>query len=224
MKSLLLAVMITLSLAAFPSAFAAGQESGGRVQDRLPAAVISGFRSAQFGDGESELLPKIAKDLGIDVKAIKADTHPVERTRLLVAEANNLIPDSGTASVAYILGANTKTLMQVNVVWTASTDRASLERIGNTANILRDHLQGKGSYAKDSVAVNARLPDDSVLVFRGTDAGGHMVVLHLVPPPPKAVADGKNGGEAPEVRAVLRLSYIEKPNAPDVLKLAPSAF
>lgn len=212
------------ALAPLPAG-AAGQDKPAAVQAATPAAGIGGFRSAQFGDGENELRPKIAKDLGVSVNDIKTDTHPVERTRLLVAQSSSLLPDSGPATVAYILGANSKTLMQVNVVWNvAPGNRAELERIANTANTLREHLLGKGGYVKESLAVNAQLPDGSVLVFRGVDAQGHMVVLHLVTqstPPPEA---GKGAGKQPEMGAVLRLSYIEKPAAPDVQKLAPSAF
>lgn len=228
MKVLLRIVMVGLPLAGTLAPLPAGaaeKEKATTTQVPAPAAGIIGFRSAQFGDGEAELRSKIAKDLGVNVNDIKAETHPVERTRLLVAQATNLLPDSGPATVAYILGASSKTLMQVNVVWTATAgNRAELERIANTANTLRDHLLSKGGYVKESLAANAQLPDDSVLVFRGADAQGHLVVLHLVTQTAPPAADGKNAAKQAENGAVLRLSYVQKPGNPDVLKLAPSAF
>ena len=219
------AVVLVGALIGMP-AQAAAKDKETPSQSQAPTVTITGFRSAQFGDSESQLLPKIAKDLGIDAKSITADTHPVERTRFLLAEAKNLLPDSGTASVAYILGATSKALMQVNVVWTvAPGDKAGLERVAATANALRDHLAGKGAYVKDGMALNARLPDGSILVFRGADAQGHMVALHLVvQPATPPQEEKKDDGTSPEMGAILRLSYMEKPGAPDVLKLAPSAF
>jgi hypothetical protein len=228
MKALLRVVMVGVPLACALTAvptWAAEKDRPAPAQVPAPAAGITGFRSALFGDGEAELRSKIVKDLGVNANEIKAETHPVERTRLLVAQANSLLPDSGPATVAYILGANSKTLMQVNVVWTAAAgNRAELERIANTANTLREHLLGKGGYVKESLAVNAPLSDDSVLVFRGADALGHMVVLHLVTQKALSAPEGKDAAKPAEAGAVLRLSYIQKPDTPDVLKLAPSAF
>lgn len=228
MKALLRIVIIGLPLAgtlASLPARAVEKEKSTTTQAPEPAADITGFRSARFGDGEAELRPKIAKDLGVNVNDIKVETHPVERTRLLAAQATDLLPDSGPATVAYILGASSKTLMQVNVVWAATAgNRVELERIANTANTLRDHLLGKGGYVQESLAANAQLPDGSVLVFRGADVKGRLVVLHLVTQTAPTAADGKDAAKQAENGAVLRLSYIQKPDTPDVFKLAPSAF
>lgn len=187
--------------------------------DQRAAVEINGFRSARFGATEEELRPLIAKDLGVDPKDIRNEVHPVERTRSLVAVVENLLPDSGSAAVAYILGASSKRLMQVNVVWSSpSADKTALERMAGTANALRDHLLHKGRYAKDRVVANAKLPDGSILVFQGEDDKHRMVSLHLVVSPPNDDAEKSIGGVA------LRLSYIEKPGTPDVFKIAPSAF
>lgn len=233
MKAIILSALI--AAAAFPAAAAVPQQSapGGvpaalhPVKDEKPApapqqaeaaptVVIDGFRSARFGATEQELVPLIAKDLGIAEKDIRGEDNSVERTHALVGASETVMPDSGRATVAYILGATSKRLMQVNVVWTAPVkDKAATERLANTANTLRDFFIRKGTYAKNSLAANAKLPDNSVLVFRGADEKGRLIVLHLIVNSQKSETDGT---------ATLVLSYIEKPGAPDVFKLAPSAF
>lgn len=185
-----------------------------------PAVEIAGFRSAQFGATETEVRAAIAKDFHTDSGSIRAGTNPVERTRVLAATADNVLPDSGKAEVAYILGAKTKRLIQVNIVWHAANDQADMNRVVNDANVLRDYFVRKGSYAKGSLAANAKLPDGSVLVFRGADAKGHLILLHLV-----LKAEQAKGAKPARVDgATLILSYVEDPKAPDVFTLSPSAF
>ena len=92
-------------------------------------------------------------------------------------------------------------------------------------NALAAYFLDKGSYAKDSVAVNQGLPDGTVLVFRGTDAKGRMVVLQLVPITDPG-ADKKVTKDKPVEfkKAVLRLSYIANPLKPDVFRIEKGRF
>ncbi len=67
------------------------------------------------------------------------------------------------------------------------------------------------------MAVNSKLPDGSVSVFRGIDGSGRMVVLLLVNPPAKE-------GEPANQNINLRLSCIENPDSPDIYKIKKDDF
>ena len=86
----------------------------------------------------------------------------------------------------------------------------------DTANYLRKHFLSKG-FRKESLTVNEKLSDGSVLVFRGSDSRGKMVVLLLVNP-------RSNEGELPNQNINLRLSYIVNPSSPDIYKTKEGDF
>ena len=64
---------------------------------------------------------------------------------------------------------------------------------------------------------HARLNDGSVLIFRGKDEKGRMVILRLSNPQPNAKKDD-------ELKISLTLSYIEKPEQPDTFQLKDDDF
>ncbi|HAK37520.1 MAG TPA: hypothetical protein DCM60_04660, partial [Nitrospina sp.] len=96
---------------------------------------------------------------------------------------NDLLPDSGKASLFYVFGFNSKRLIQVNVLWGRTTEeKPDPQRVVDTANQLRTHFLNQG-FQKKGLAVNSKLPDGSVPAFRGVDAKGRRVILLLVNPP-----------------------------------------
>ena len=64
---------------------------------------------------------------------------------------------------------------------------------------------------------HARLNDGSVLIFRGKDQKGRMVLLRLSNPQPTEKKDEK-------MKIALSLSYIEKPLQPDAFQLKENDF
>ena len=79
-----------------------------------------------------------------------------------------------------------------------------------------NHLLRK-RYQDDGLVAHARLNDGSVLIFRGKDQKGRMVLLRLSDP---QSSNKDNGG----LKIALNLSYIEKPGQPDVYKLKEGDF
>ncbi|MBF0354415.1 MAG: hypothetical protein HQL43_04160 [Alphaproteobacteria bacterium] len=193
-------------------------------QATLSPAQIEGFRSARFGYAESELRAAMRKDLGVSDKDIVAASNDTERTSSLTAKANNLLPDSGMATVSYILGARAKKLIQVNVLWGGvEPGAANLATLVGLSNSLRGYFLEQGSYVKETLLANQPLDDGTVLVFRGADDKGRMVLLRLVPEPKKE-RDKNAPKDAREAHGMLLLSYIENPKNPDVFRIEKGQF
>lgn len=196
--------------------------SGAPTAAAVEPATIDGYRSARFGMTEAEVKKAIKADLSVDdpAKAVNA----AERTSVLIVAGRNLIPDSPPAAVSYILGATTAKLIQVNIVW-GEKGGADAKQIVPIANALATYFLDKGSYAKDSVAVNQNLPDGTVLVFRGADAKGRMVVLQLTPIIDPAEAKKATKDKPVELKkATLKLSYVANPTKPDVFRIEKGRF
>ena len=70
---------------------------------------------------------------------------------------------------------------------------------------------------EDGLVAHARLNDGSILIFRGKDQKGRMVLLHLSNPQP-------NDKNSEGIKMTLSLSYIEKPGRPDAYQLEDGAF
>ena len=64
---------------------------------------------------------------------------------------------------------------------------------------------------------HARLNDGSILIFRGKDQNGRMVLLRLSNPQP-------NDKNKEDLKITLSLSYIEKPEKPDAYQLKDDDF
>lgn len=196
--------------------------SGAPTSAAVEPATIDGYRSARFGMTEAEVKKAIKADLSVDDPA--KTVNAVERTSVLSVAGRSLIPDSPPATVSYILGATTAKLVQVNIVW-GEKGGADAKQIVPIANALAAYFLDKGSYAKDSVAVNQNLPDGTVLVFRGADAKGRMVILQLTPIIDPAEAKKATKDKPVELKkATLKLSYVANPAKPDVFRIEKGRF
>ena len=179
-------------------------------------AKIDGFRSAKFGVNERDVMKAIFRDFKIKRKKVSRVEHPIEKTVSLGVNVEKLLPNSGPAKVFYILGHKTKRLIHVNVIWgKPATPKPDAENVVATANQLRNHLAQK-SYVKDGLAINTQLTEGVILVFQGLDKKGRAVKLVLVNPQGDPEKIGKN--------ISLTLSYIEKPNKPDVFRIKDGDF
>jgi hypothetical protein len=180
-------------------------------------AVVNGFRSADFGMKERDVIKAIKDDFGIGKKQVSRKVHPNEKTVTLGIEIKKLLPESGTAKVYYILGYKSKRLIHINVIWGKPvTKDPNAESVVATANQLRNHFAQK-KYQKEGFALNAQLGEGVILVFQGKDRKGRAARLLLNNP--KAEKDKKAGKGI-----VLTLSYIEKPQDPDVFRIKDGDF
>lgn len=180
-------------------------------------AVVNGFRSAQFGMNERDLIKAIRNDFGIGKNKISRQVHPNEKTITLGITVSKLLPESGEAKVFYILGYKSKRLIHINVIWGRPVMKdPNAEAVVATANQLRNHFVQK-KYQKEGFALNAQLGEGVILVFQGKDRKGRAARLLLSNPKSE---DDKKAGE----NIALTLSYIEKPEDPDVFRIKEGDF
>lgn len=177
---------------------------------------LTGFRSAKFGTDEMQVRDAIAKDFGKAVN-IKQSINPAERTRSLTIRILDVLPDGGTADIAYVLGYQTKKLIQVSVVWSKTTDPTiTAEKLVADADVLRANFASQG-YKADTIISDVAVKN-GILVFRGSDVAGHTTALLLEG---RTTADKDRKVFTP---VSLVLLYIADPKHPDVFRLAPGQF
>jgi uncharacterized protein YgiM (DUF1202 family) len=188
-----------------------------KVERKKPWANIEGFRSAKFGMGRAEVTKAIFEDFGIASRNITIIKHPKELTQSLAVTVEQLLPKSGKSQVVYVFGYKSKRLMQVNIFIGHGVDRSvTAQQVVNSGNYLGNHLLRK-RYQDDGLVAHARLNDGSVLILRGKDQKGRMVILRLSDP---QSSNKDNEG----LNIGLNLSYIEKPGQPDIYQLKEGDF
>lgn len=225
--ALMLVAMVAGTLAGLPLPAAAQSSSetpatgDTQATEAPPPHAVTGFRTARFGDDEAAVRAAIAVDFKLDDTAIERTENPVEATTALQVTVDDLLPGSGTASISYIFGYQSKVLVQVSVSWGPPIDiAADPARVVNTASRLRGYFLGLG-FVAETVVTNQQLPNGSIMFFRGADADGRLVAMQLTPlraPPPA------EGEEPPPPRMGLVLSYVADPKNPDVFTIEKGAF
>ena len=187
------------------------------VKNKKPFARIEGFRSAKFNMSMDQVKKAIYKDFKLSDDKIDSVKHPQEQTNSLAVTVEKLVPTSGKSRVVYVFGYKTKRLIQVNILMGHPVDTDSTpQQIVDSGNLLGNHFFKK-RYQEDGLVAHARLSDGSVLIFRGKDEKGRMVILRLSNPQPNAKKDDK-------LKISLTLSYIEKPEQPDTFQLKDDDF
>jgi hypothetical protein len=132
-------------------------------------AEVAGFRSARFGMTEAEVRAAIQKDFKVKSDAIQSEENKAEQTHALVVAVPDVLPGGGSASISYVLGFKTKTLIQVGITWSKATDdKMTPEQLFSNANVLRAHFIGSG-YKPETVSTNMPI-NGGILMFRGSDA------------------------------------------------------
>jgi len=214
-KQIFCTLFLIIIVLSFSGTGWAKPESGNGISQKW--AEVNGFRSAQFGMNERDIIKAIKNDFGIGKKQISRIAHPNEKTVTLGVSVTKLLPESGPAKIFYILGYKTKRLIHINVVWgKPATKNPNAEAIVAAANQLRNHFVQK-KYQKEGFALNAQLGEGIILVFQGKDRKGRAARLLLSNP--KAEVDTKAGENI-----ALTISYIEKPEDPDVFKIKEGEF
>ncbi|MDP6816573.1 MAG: hypothetical protein QF449_00860 [Alphaproteobacteria bacterium] len=200
--------------------FSSAQFAAAQSDDEAKAASVEGFRTAHLGMSEADVMDLVREEFGLDEDAVRREENSLEKTTSLIVAANDLIPESGPSRVAYIFGYNSKSLIQVNIVWGNPIDtNTTAQKLVATANILRNYFSA-GGYK--NVIVNQPVEVGATVVFRGSDDEGRMVLLVLNAT--RASDDqSEEGGEAAQ-RVSLRLSYMENPGNPDIYRVQEGQF
>jgi uncharacterized protein YgiM (DUF1202 family) len=186
-------------------------------KEEKPWANIDGFRSAKFGMGRAEVTKAIFQDFGIASRNITVIKHPTEGTKSIAITVKDLLPNSGSSRIVYVFGFQSKRLTLVNMLTGHPADASvAPQQVVNSGNYLGNHLLRK-RYQDDGLVAHARLSDGSILIFRGKDQKGRMVLLRLSDPQP-------SNKDNEDLKISLNLSYIEKPEEPDVYKLKEGDF
>ena len=187
------------------------------VKNTKPWAKIVGFRSAKFRMSMNQVKKAIYKDFELRGNKITTMKHPTEQTESLGITVEQLLPNSGKTRIVYVFGYKTKRLIQINLLLGHPVDIvATPQQIVDSGNVLGNHFFKK-RYQEDGLVAHARLNDGSILIFRGKDQKGHMVLLRLSNPQP-------NSEDKEALKISLSLSYIEKPGKPDAYKIKDGAF
>lgn len=175
-----------------------------------------GFKSAQFGMTEQQVREAIAKDYHVAPEAVRAEENDQEKTHILAVTVPDVLPQGGTAEIAYAFGHTSGKLMQVGITWSAKTDPAlTPERLMRNARLLAEHFKEAG-YQPQSIATDVPL-SDGMLVFRGTDKVGHATLLVL-----HEEGKAEAARQAASAPTALTLYYIADPLKPDIAPPSPS--
>jgi hypothetical protein len=180
-----------------------------------------GFRSAQFGMTEAQVRDAVAKDYHVGAGAIRAEENVEEKTHILAVTVPEVLPQGGTAEIAYVFGHASGKLTQVGITWSAKTDPAETpEQLTRNARRLAEHFKQAG-YRPSSIATDVPLKGGT-LVFRGSDKVGHATMLVLYDDG-KGPGKGQGGGAQKGAGGptALTLYYLSDPERPDVETPAP---
>lgn len=181
-------------------------------------AHVEGFRSAKFGMSEADVKAAIAKDFNVKPDAIREQPNPSERTKVLVVKVPDLLPGGGAAEVSYVIGYQTKKLIQVSASWSKATDdKMTPEQLFSNSSVLRAHFIGEG-FVPDTVATNMPV-NGGILMFRGSDAKGRTTMLILQ----GTLAQGENNQRVLTPTALL-LFYVADAKTPDIYRLPSGSF
>lgn len=192
----------------------------GQASER-PLYQVEGFRTARLNMTEQEVRDAINRDFpttGTGTRRtgnVDSQTNRVFRTTALVVTVRDLMPDTGTARVEYILGYQTRKLIQVNVIWGTPADpQAPLEVVQTAAARLQTFFLQE-NFPPERRAANVQQGNELVM-FRGRDAQGRTVEVVAQAQP--AAREGQRGTHS------VRLSYILNPEQPDVFTLRRGDF
>jgi hypothetical protein len=214
MKQVALFALIMFSALLFSTTVDAAKTTHAGVSQEW--AAIDGFRSAKFGSNESAVLRAIKKDFRVNKKGVSRGVNSNEKSVFLMIDVKDLLTGSGPSKVIYIFGYKSKKLIQVKVVWgKLAQKKPNIETIVSIATQLSNYFRQK-RYQENGFASYRQLAEELILVFQGKDQKARAARLLLSNPKNRDGEAGKN--------ISLTLSYIEKPEDPDVFKIKDGDF
>jgi hypothetical protein len=176
-------------------------------------AIIEGFRSAKFGMNEKQVMQTIAKDFRVSKNRVRRAISFADKTTSLMIQIPKLIEVGGPADIVYILGYKSKKLLQVNIDWGKGiSEGTNGQEVVDAGNLLRKHF-AKKRYKDDGYALNVKISDRKIVLFRGQDKKSRTILLRMEVFKPKGKANQTKGDR----EVSLLLSYIDNLKKPDVL-------
>lgn len=230
--TLLLACVAVAPASAEPKAAANAPATSTSPSQSAPAAELQpeyrvrGFRSALFGMTRPQVVNAIRKDFQLRPADIHVLANSADGTVALVAKVGTLDPGPGKATVTYILGKNSRSLIHVNVVWLVHGAVISTQRdiAAAAGRKLADYFS-RHRWIPGTEFADVPVGDNSVVLFVGKDAAGRAVEVR---------ADGvdyvrleEDGTKAsPPAKGALRLrvAYSADADRPDIGRIGAGGF
>jgi hypothetical protein len=188
------------------------------------ALDIKGFRSATFGMTQAQVKAAMAKDFGPSARLQEGAN--ADGTQFITIVLDRLDPGPGPAQVGYVFGAASKTLTNVNVVWSTPGEATEPQRlaVAQAGEQLVSYFRSGPAPAKASQGVTA-FGTNGLLLYTGIDRKNAAVQIMI-----DGVAYKSTGGDKPVAspppkgKATLRVSYALDIDKPDVRALKPGSF
>jgi hypothetical protein len=190
-----------------------------QTQPASTGTPITGFRNAQFGMTQAQVLAAIESEFKVPASAVKQGVNNLQRTNVMNVAVPDLLPGGGTATVSYIFGYQTHKLIEINILWSQATDpKITPAILYENGESLQQYFAGAG-YAPDRSTGNIAVPD-GILLFRTTDLTGNAIVLTLS----GIVKKDPKSDKATLDPTALALAYAADPLHPDVFQLPKGSF
>ncbi|MGZ3313302.1 MAG: hypothetical protein ACXU8Q_03995 [Caulobacteraceae bacterium] len=188
------------------------------------ALDIKGFRSATFGMTPAQVKTAIAKDFGAGARLQEGAN--ADGTQFITTQLDHLDPGPGAAQVGYVFGAASKTLTNVNVVWSTPGEATEPQRlaVAQAGEQLVSYFRSGPAPAKASNGV-VPFGTNGLLLFTGIDRKNAAVQVMIDGVEYKSTGGDKPvASPPPKGKATLRLSYALDIDKPDVRTLKPGSF
>ena len=193
--------------------------AGACAQGGPPLFQIAGFRSAHFGMTQAEVRAAIERDFKPAADAVSVIENPLEKTSIVVVRLARLEPGPTPATVSYIIGATSRKLMHVNVVW--STGPAPTTPVRTAIAVagvqLADYFRAQ-RWRPNATTAGARDPHRGLVLFAGIDGRNAAVEVRVagvaMPGDAATVLD-------PASPAQLVVTYVADVNRPDIVTAKP---
>lgn len=182
---------------------------------------INGFRSAQFGMTAEQVRAAIHRDFKPTAAEVQEFDNEVEKTRVVVVALPALEPGPGPASVSYILGASSRKLMHVNVLWSSSEQPSNDERAKiSAAGLQLTQYFRQQAWKPDAATTAVPSGPNALVLFAGIDPKNAMVEVRL-----SGVAIAGASAPPPSGPARLRVAYAATIGKQDVAApVKPGSF
>jgi hypothetical protein len=142
---------------------------------KIQTGVVKGFRLAQFGMSEEQVIKAIFVDFNLQEKEIEKRRHPKSGQRILTIASLTLAPNNGKAWVHYYFSSLDQTLNRVDVIWGhpdhPKVDPAILQESANRFQNLFTQFRQLKTQTKSLVA------KQEPYVFYGMDKVGNGIKM-----------------------------------------------
>ena len=152
--------------------FALPSPSSPLVPKKIRVGIVKGFRLAQFGMSEKQVIQAIEADLGLLEKKVERRRDPESGQRVLTIASLTLDPKNGKAWVRYYLSSQDQTLNRVDVIWGhpdhSKVDHTILQKSAERFKNLFRQLETQTAIA---------VVDKGPYIFYGVDIFGNGIKL-----------------------------------------------